>query len=133
MGQWGIRAPNPITSLRRLVKTLDVSRSPSVSLGPPRSPLALLLRRTVQLLQVRMASGIHGLSKVSPGPALPYPYTPCERASPEVALKLFLWVFHPQGGWPADVLFPLGYPMPYRPGGDDALVLISVILIFFLF
>jgi hypothetical protein len=28
---------------------------------------------------VRMARGAHGLSKVSPGPAMPYPFTPCGR------------------------------------------------------
>jgi hypothetical protein len=33
-----------------------------------------------------MARGGHGLPKVSPGPAISYPPTPCERATPETAL-----------------------------------------------
>jgi hypothetical protein len=37
---------------------------------------------------------IHGLPKVSYGPAMPNPYTPCGRATPQMALRLF-------GGWPA--------------------------------
>jgi hypothetical protein len=41
----------------------------------------------------RMASGGHGLFKVLPGPAMPYPSTPCGRATPEMALR----PFH---GWP---------------------------------
>jgi hypothetical protein len=48
---------------------------------------------------------------------------PCGRATPEAALRLFLWLFHPQGRWPAGVLYPLGYPTAYGPGGDEALVL----------
>jgi hypothetical protein len=31
----------------------------------------------------RMARGGHGLPKVSLGPAMPHPSTPCERATPE--------------------------------------------------
>jgi hypothetical protein len=42
--------------------------------------------------QARMARGIHGLSKVSPGPAMLDPSTPCGRATPETAL----WPFR---GW----------------------------------
>jgi hypothetical protein len=37
----------------------------------------------------RMARGGHGLPKVSPGPAMPNPSTPCERETPETALRLF--------------------------------------------
>ena len=37
-----------------------------------------------------MTRGGHGLPKVSPGPALPYPSTPCRRATPERALWPFL-------------------------------------------
>jgi hypothetical protein len=33
--------------------------------------------------QARMARGIHRLLKVSLGPAMPYPSTPCGRATPE--------------------------------------------------
>jgi hypothetical protein len=40
-----------------------------------------------------MARGGHGLPKVSCGPAMPKPYTPCGRATPQTAL----WPF---GGWP---------------------------------
>jgi hypothetical protein len=35
----------------------------------------------------RMARRGHGLPKVSPGPALPYPSSPCGRATPEMALR----------------------------------------------
>jgi hypothetical protein len=41
-----------------------------------------------------MATGGHGLPKVSLRPAMPNPSTPCGRASPETAL----WLFQ---GWPA--------------------------------
>jgi hypothetical protein len=44
--------------------------------------------------QARMAKGIHGLPKVSPGPALSNPSTPCGRATPKTALWPFL-------GWSA--------------------------------
>jgi hypothetical protein len=40
------------------------------------------------------SKGCHGLLKVSLGPAMPYPSTPCGRATPETA-------FHPFQGWPA--------------------------------
>ena len=44
--------------------------------------------------QARTGRGIHGLPKVSCGPAMPDPYTPCGRATPQTALRPF-------GGWPA--------------------------------
>jgi hypothetical protein len=44
--------------------------------------------------QARMAKGIHGLPKVSPGPAMLDPSTPCGRPTPEMALMPFR-------GWPA--------------------------------
>jgi hypothetical protein len=37
-----------------------------------------------------MARGIYGLPKVSPGPAMPDPSTPCRLAMPEMARWLFL-------------------------------------------
>jgi hypothetical protein len=46
-----------------------------------------------------MAMGIHGLPKVSPGPAMPDPSTPCGRATPETALHQFLvWPDRKAGG-----------------------------------
>jgi hypothetical protein len=36
--------------------------------------------------QGRTGRGIHGLPKVSTGPALPNPFTPCGWATPETAL-----------------------------------------------
>jgi hypothetical protein len=46
-----------------------------------------------------MAKGIHGLPKVSPGPALPYPSMPCGRATPETAFQPFRrWPAHRAGG-----------------------------------
>jgi hypothetical protein len=47
-------------------------------------------------------------------------------------LKAVSGVAYLQGGWPAADFYPLGYPTPYGPGGDEALVL-SVVLIFFFF
>jgi hypothetical protein len=41
-----------------------------------------------------MARGIDGLPKVSPGPAMPNPSTPCRQSTPEKAIQPFL-------GWPA--------------------------------
>jgi hypothetical protein len=41
-----------------------------------------------------MARGDHGLSEVSPVPAMPDPSMPCGRAIPETALRPFQ-------GWPA--------------------------------
>jgi hypothetical protein len=47
----------------------------------------------------RMARGAHGLSKVLFGPAMPYPSTPCEQATPETARQLFQgWPTHRAGG-----------------------------------
>jgi hypothetical protein len=37
--------------------------------------------------QAHMVRGIHGLPKVSPGPAMSDPSTPCRRATPERALQ----------------------------------------------
>jgi hypothetical protein len=49
--------------------------------------------------QARTGRGIHGLPKVSCGPAMPNPYTLI--------------------GWqPTAVFFPLGYPFPYGPVAD---------------
>jgi hypothetical protein len=57
-----------------------------------------------------MAMGGHGLPKVSPGPAMPDPSTPCRRASPETALRSFQgWpMTSPQGWWPSST--PLDTP-----------------------
>jgi hypothetical protein len=44
--------------------------------------------------QARTGRGIHGLPKVSYGPAMSNPNTPCGRATLQTALRLF-------GGWPA--------------------------------
>jgi hypothetical protein len=41
-------------------------------------------------VHMHMARGGHGLPKVSPGPAMPYPSTPWGRATPEMNLRLFL-------------------------------------------
>jgi hypothetical protein len=54
----------------------------------------------------RMARGSHGIPKVSLGPALLDPSTPCGRATPETALQPFQ-------GWPAAVYYPFGHPAPY--------------------
>jgi hypothetical protein len=63
------------------------------------------------------AKGGHGLPGVSPGPAIPYPSTPCGWTTPEIALYYIViavsGVAHPQGGQPAAVFYPFGHPTPY--------------------
>jgi hypothetical protein len=45
------------------------------------------------------ARGSHGLPKVSPGPTMPYPFTPCRRATTDPALQPFQkWPTHRAGG-----------------------------------
>jgi hypothetical protein len=53
--------------------------------------------------QGRMARGGQGLPKVSLGPAMPNPYTPCGWATPEMAIRPF-W------GWPARMAGVLWIP-----------------------
>jgi hypothetical protein len=49
--------------------------------------------------QSRIAKGIHGLLKVSPGSYLPDPSMPCWRATPEMALQPFMgWLACRAGG-----------------------------------
>jgi hypothetical protein len=57
-----------------------------------------------------MGSVIHGLSKVSPGPAMPNPSTPSARATPKMAKTANSDVEHPQGSQPAAIFFPSGHP-----------------------
>jgi hypothetical protein len=52
-----------------------------------------------------MATVGDGLSKVSLGPAMPYPSMPCGRATPETALQLVQ-------GRSAAVFYPFGHPTP---------------------
>jgi hypothetical protein len=54
--------------------------------------------------QGSMARGGHGLPKFSTGPAMPYPSTPCGRATLETK-----W----QNERPAGVFYPFGHPTPY--------------------
>jgi hypothetical protein len=42
------------------------------------------------------------------------PYTPCGRAHPPNGLTAVWGVAFPQGGRPAAIFFPLGYPFPVR-------------------
>ena len=61
-----------------------------------------------------MARGGHGLPKFL-GPAMPYLSTPYR----EPPLKWPYSCFRggcPQGGWPANILYPLGHPTPYAYG-----------------
>jgi hypothetical protein len=54
----------------------------------------------------RMTRGGHGPPKVSLGPAMLYPSTPCGRATPETAL----WPFQRR---PAAFFYPIGHPTLY--------------------
>jgi hypothetical protein len=86
---------------------------PSCDLSSNRSPMnfasPMSTRRRPPLIprQARVARGIHGLPKVSSGPAMPNPSTPCWRATPETALRLFRgWPAHRAGGLrPSSTLF----------------------------
>jgi hypothetical protein len=49
-----------------------------------------------------MARSGHGLPKVSPGPAMSDPFTPC--------LTFISGVVHPQGQRPAAVYYPIRHP-----------------------
>jgi hypothetical protein len=63
--------------------------------------------------------GGHGLSKVSVAPAMPSLSTPCG----QLPLKWPYTSFrggHSQGGQPAAVFYPLGYPMLYAYGQDGS-------------
>jgi hypothetical protein len=65
--------------------------------------------------QARMGRGIHGLPKVSCGSAMPDPLYALQAGHPPNGLTAIWGVAHPQGGRPAAVFFPLGYPFPYGP------------------
>jgi hypothetical protein len=58
------------------------------------------------------AANDQGLPKVSLGPTMPYPSTPCRRP-PLKRLHGHFGAGHLQGGRPAAVFYPLGYPTPY--------------------
>jgi hypothetical protein len=58
------------------------------------APSGVSLASPLGFRQARTGRGIHGLPKVSCRPAMPNPYTPCGRATLQIAL-------HPFGGWPA--------------------------------
>jgi hypothetical protein len=75
---------------------------PAVGLLPPWMPPCrtglILLRRGRKEPKNEMENGSnhglmvrggHGLCKVSPWPAMPYPSTPCEHATPETAVRPF--------------------------------------------
>jgi hypothetical protein len=55
----------------------------------PFRDFVIFSRRRKRRLHGCMARGGHGIPKVLPGPALPYPSTPCGGATPEMALWLF--------------------------------------------
>jgi hypothetical protein len=84
----------------------------------------------IVMTQARMGKGIHAVPKVSPGPAMPYPSTPCGpgpppkpknarwgggRPPPNRASRGLLGVPRPQVKRPAAIFFPIGYPFPYWP------------------
>jgi hypothetical protein len=68
----------------------------------------------------RLARGCHGLPKVSLGPAMSYPSTPCRRATPETTLRPFQReVAHPKSWRSPAIFFHLGHPTPYAYGVWD--------------
>jgi hypothetical protein len=72
-----------------------------------------------------MGRGGHGLPKVSPGPAMPYPFTPCRRVTPETTLQPFQGWPARRGGWPAVVFYTFGRPTPYPYGSGLGAFLVS--------
>jgi hypothetical protein len=61
--------------------------------------------------QARMARGIHGLPKVSPGPAIADPSMPCEQAPPKL---LYGWRWPARRAGDLRLFSPLfGHPTPY--------------------
>jgi hypothetical protein len=57
-----------------------------------------------------MAGGGHKLPRVSPGPAMHYPFTLCGRATPKTAVS---GVARRHDGRPAAVSYPCGHHTPY--------------------
>jgi hypothetical protein len=66
--------------------------------------------------QGRMARGVHGLPKVSPGTAMPYPCMPCGPATPETAIQG--WPVHRAGGLRPSFT-PLDIPCRTPLGGAE--------------
>jgi hypothetical protein len=95
------------------------SRITASESNQPDSITLSLFFQTGIVRQARTRRGIHGLPKASAGPAMPDPYTPCGRATPQTAVAGVrpAAVFFPlgAGGQPAAVFFPLGDPFPYGP------------------
>jgi hypothetical protein len=60
----------------------------------------------------RLARGGHALPKVSLGPTMPYPFTPCRRPPLKRPYGCFMSDC-PQGGRPAAIFYSLGYSTPY--------------------
>jgi hypothetical protein len=60
-----------------------------------------------------MAMDGHGLPKASPGPAMPYPSTPCWRATPETSDTAVYGVARPQDGQSAASFYLFGHPTFY--------------------
>jgi hypothetical protein len=65
-----------------------------------------------------MAWGIHGLLKVSLGPAMPYHFMPCWWPPLKRIYNPFR-VGHPQGGWPVAVILTPLIPHAVCPWFDD--------------
>jgi hypothetical protein len=83
--------------------------------------MAMAVIMTVTSSQGRMARGGQtgqGIHKVSPGPAMTDPSTPCGRATAETAVSK---VARPQGGRPAAVFYAIGYQMPYAYASSSTL------------
>jgi hypothetical protein len=98
---------NPHLPIGRPGVGLAWQTSPPAHHKPPtkkatqRAPIAPTVTHIVCItwLQHRlMAWGGHGLPKVSPGPAIPYPSTPCGQTTPKTSLQL------PQG-WPVHIIY----------------------------
>jgi hypothetical protein len=71
---------------------LDAPSRDRLGMGLLKSSLEIHLNKDHSLLiqkHGRMARGGHGLFRVSPGPAMPYPSKPCGRAIPETNVRPF--------------------------------------------
>jgi hypothetical protein len=91
------------------------SLNSNLSLSQNRAMLAQSVNVNLGDWHERMARGGHRISKVSPGPAMANPSTPCGRATAEGATS---GVAHPQGKRPAVVFYPLGQTHAVRLCGS---------------
>jgi len=93
----------PVHQWRRIVMNVIFVRRLLWILWPVIALLYSIQLYLDSFIHGRMARGGHGLSRVSSGPAMPYPFTLCGRATPQgraaCGCLLFLWTPHSVRVW----------------------------------